>query len=188
MIFPYSFPVIYIDELVLEKPLIKHFKDIFEIFGNEEVVMYDIFPIMTDCEQAKSYIERYAKEFAEREEITWIIHDRSSEESVGVCCLGDFDFDSERCEIGYDIKRRFWNQGYATKAIKAVTEYAFMKIGINRIEAFISPENKASIRVLEKCGYSYEGLLRQRDLIKGKLEDAYVMALLKDEYKKSLLR
>jgi len=41
---------------------------------------------------------------------------------------------------------------------------------------------------LEKCGYSYEGLLRQRDLIKGKLEDAYVMALLKDEYKKSLLR
>jgi len=63
-----------------------------------------------------------------------------------------------------------------------------MKIGINRIEAFISPENKASIRVLEKCGYSYEGLLRQRDLIKGKLEDAYVMALLKDDSKKSLLR
>ena len=188
MIFPANFPVIYKDELILKKPLITHFKDIFEIFSNEEVVMYDIFPKMANYDQAKRYIERYEKEFAEKEEITWIIHDRNSEESVGVCCLGDFDFDSQRCEIGYDIKRRFWNQGYATKTIKAITEYAFKELGLNRVEAFISPENKASIRVLEKCGYSYEGLLRQRDLIKGKLEDAYVMALLKDEYKKSLLR
>lgn len=75
-----------------------------------------------------------------------------------------------------------WNKGYATEAIKAIVDFAFKTMNLNRIEAFITPGNDASVSVLRKVNFTQEGIVRERDLIKGKLEDGIIMAILKRDY------
>jgi [ribosomal protein S5]-alanine N-acetyltransferase len=56
-------------------------------------------------------------------------------------------------------------------------------MNLNRIEATITPGNDGSVRVLKKLNFKQEGIVRERDFIKGKLEDGIIMALLKKDYR-----
>src|SRR5688572_10441434 len=62
-------------------------------------------------------------------------------------------------EIGYWLGESYWGVGIATEAVIAVTEYAFAKHNLVRLHARVLEWNKASMRVLEKCGYVREGIL-----------------------------
>lgn len=69
---------------------------------------------------------------------------------------------SEHCfDVGYWIAEKFWGKGYATDALNTITAFAFNELKIDRIQAFVFEGNEASERVLEKCGYEYEGFLRK---------------------------
>lgn len=61
-------------------------------------------------------------------------------------------------EIGYGISEEYQGRGYATEAVKAVVEWAFRQSGITAVEAETDPENRASQRVLEKCGFVANGM------------------------------
>lgn len=63
-------------------------------------------------------------------------------------------------ELGYVLNRACWGRGYATVVVGLLLDLGFGVLGLQRIEATCAPENTASRRVLEKSGFSYEGLLR----------------------------
>jgi [ribosomal protein S5]-alanine N-acetyltransferase len=68
----------------------------------------------------------------------------------------------EHCfEVGYWIAEKHWGKGYATEALKVITDLALNELKIDRIQAFVFDGNTASEKVLEKCGYEYEGYLRK---------------------------
>lgn len=75
------------------------------------------------------------------------------------------------CYLGYRVDEQENGKGYATEAIKTVVEYAFTELGLHRIEANIIPSNKASLRVMEKLGFTYEGTSRKYLKINGVWED-----------------
>jgi ribosomal-protein-alanine N-acetyltransferase len=78
-----------------------------------------------------------------------------NQELIGDCGLEHTKFEEKPCvEIGYDFLSKYWNQGYATEAAKAVKHYAIEKTNIDSqsICSFISKNNKASQRVSEKIG------------------------------------
>ncbi len=60
--------------------------------------------------------------------------------------------------IGYWVDQRFANRGYTTRAVRALTDYAFSELNLHRIEINLRPENEASRKVAEKAGYIYEGI------------------------------
>ena len=60
-------------------------------------------------------------------------------------------------EIGYGISEDYQGQGYATEAVDAVVAWALQKPGVTRVEAETEPDNRASRRVLEKCGFLPSG-------------------------------
>ena len=60
-------------------------------------------------------------------------------------------------EIGYGISEKYQNNGYAAEAVKAVLEWAFKNPYVISVEAETDPENAASKRVLEKCGFILNG-------------------------------
>lgn len=64
-------------------------------------------------------------------------------------------------EIGYFIGQPFWNQGITTQAVHLITEWGFRHLDIMRIFTGIFEFNKASQRVLEKCGFEKEGIFRK---------------------------
>ncbi len=167
------------ERLILREITKDDVNEIFEIFSDEDVAKFDWFAPIKDIDAALKFIQRYKESFEEKEEITWGIALKETNKLIGICCLGNFESDSRRAEIGYDIKKTEWNKGYATESVKAITEYGFNKLNLNRIEAFITPGNDASVKVLKNLGYTQEGIVRERDLIKGKLEDGIIMAILK---------
>ncbi len=80
---------------------------------------------------------------------------KSNQEIIGDCGLEHTEFEGKPCvELGYDFLSKYWNQGYATEAAKAVKEYAIAEFNIDSksLCSFIRKNNKASQRVSEKIG------------------------------------
>ena len=61
-------------------------------------------------------------------------------------------------EIGYTVFNNYWNQGYATEIVEALTRIGFETLGFHRLEAYINLDNPASQAVARKCGYTLEGI------------------------------
>lgn len=88
----------------------------------------------------------------------------------------------EKAELGYWIGRQYWCDNYATEAGRAVLEYAFSSLGLNRVYARHLGKNPASGRVMQKLGMVYEGCLRQ-DVVKwGQVDDIILYSVLRSEY------
>lgn len=84
--------------------------------------------------------------------------------------------------VGYSIDEGQIGNGYATEALSLVVDYAFQRLHLHRLEAYVSPENEGSIRTLEKNEFIREGLLRNLIYINGEWKDHYLYALLRTDY------
>ncbi len=86
--------------------------------------------------------------------------------------------DIERCsaEIGYWLGESFWGQGIMTAALKTLTEYGFKEFNLTRIYALPFSRNAFSVKVLEKAGYVFEGVLRRSAIKDGEIIDQLMYA------------
>ncbi|MFD1205152.1 MULTISPECIES: GNAT family protein [Sporosarcina] len=84
--------------------------------------------------------------------------------------------------IGYSVDERETGKGIATEAVKIVTKFAFETMSLHRVEAFVSPKNTGSVKVLENAGFTQEGLLRKLLYINGVWEDHYMYAIVEDDF------
>jgi [ribosomal protein S5]-alanine N-acetyltransferase len=80
--------------------------------------------------------------------------------------------------LGYWIGEPFRRQGYMRDALQAITNYAFLDLGLHRLEAACLPHNQASINLLRACQFKPEGLARDYLRIAGKWEDHLLFAKL----------
>lgn len=89
---------------------------------------------------------------------------------------------SDQAELGYWIGRPFWGQGYCTEAGRAIMQYGFNDLSLNRIQALHFSRNPSSGRVMQKLGMTKEGVLRQHVKKWDTYEDLVVYGLLKKEW------
>jgi RimJ/RimL family protein N-acetyltransferase len=78
---------------------------------------------------------------------------------AGGASLTNYDILRDRVELGYWLHREVRGRGIATRTARALALHAF-SVGVMRVEAVVRPENTTSIRVLERAGFSREGLMR----------------------------
>ena len=79
-------------------------------------------------------------------------------------------------EIGYWVSEPYWGRGFATRAVEAVTDWAFSEYKLTRVFALVFAYNSASIRVLEKAGFEREGILRRSAVKNGVILDQMMYA------------
>jgi ribosomal-protein-alanine N-acetyltransferase len=96
---------------------------------------------------------------------------------VGSVAL-DVDGDDARREgvLGYVFHRDWWSRGYATEASKALVQFGFGQLKLSRITATCHPDNKASARVLQKVGLTYQGRIHHHMKVRGIWRDSLVFA------------
>ena len=87
----------------------------------------------------------------------WII-ERKDGSRVGDLCFKGLNDDGS-VEIGYGILTEYQGRGYATEAVDAMVSWALRRPEVIRVEAETEPDNKASQRVLEKCGFFHDGTI-----------------------------
>jgi ribosomal-protein-alanine N-acetyltransferase len=101
---------------------------------------------------------------------------------IGGCGFDGFQVGkSHRGEVGYWLAKTYWGRGIMTAVVQRVCRLAFEEFGLAKITAHVFMSNPASARVLEKCGFREEGLLRKHFLKDGKFLDARLFALLSEE-------
>jgi RimJ/RimL family protein N-acetyltransferase len=88
--------------------------------------------------------------------------------------------------VGFELSylifgREHAGKGYATDAVRLLTEYLFARHRINRLQLNIHPENEASRRVATKAGYTLEGLMRGCWFHQGRYHDLEIWSMLRDE-------
>ncbi len=94
--------------------------------------------------------------------------------------IGFHNIEGHKAEIGYWLAERYWGKGIMTRALQEITELGFSYFYFQRLYARVFSHNIASGRVLEKAGYSREGLLKADVQKDGRLIDCYVFGKVVD--------
>ncbi len=110
------------------------------------------------------------------------IEDRGSGSIVGGVGLNTVNLSDCNAEIGYWLGKRFWGRGFTTEAVRHIVVFSFDTLRLFRVYAFVNEPNRASIRVLEKLGFTHEVTWRQAELIGGRWLDLLCFGLLRDEF------
>ncbi|GAA1568615.1 hypothetical protein GCM10009804_26350 [Kribbella hippodromi] len=85
-------------------------------------------------------------------------------------------------KLGYAIHADQWGRGYATDAARTLLRFSFGTLARHRVTAAIGPENEASIAVVKRLGFTYEGQLRDHVFTNGGWRDSLLYSLLEAEY------
>jgi [ribosomal protein S5]-alanine N-acetyltransferase len=105
-------------------------------------------------EQAEARVTRYIKHQEQHGYSRWLIFERASGEAIGDAGLLYIPATGE-IELGYRLTKPWWGKGLATEVAMGWLDYAFGDLGLTEIIAFSHPDNKASVRVMEKCGFTF---------------------------------
>ncbi|MBK8846833.1 MAG: GNAT family N-acetyltransferase [Bacteroidetes bacterium] len=112
-----------------------------------------------------------------------VLHQPSGEIIGGIGSWLKYGIDAHKDEIGYWLAKPYRNKGYTTVVVKNYCHYLFEKRpSLERIEAGIFLHNIASQKVLSKCGFSYEGIMRNEALKDGMLHDTAWYSLLRQDF------
>lgn len=85
--------------------------------------------------------------------------------------------------VGYVLSVSYWGKGLASEAVKAVLDYAFTDQNLQIVSVYHFPFNEKSKRVIEKAGFSFEGILREATLLpSGEIVDDVCYSLTRDEF------
>ncbi|MGL4289690.1 MAG: GNAT family N-acetyltransferase [Phreatobacter sp.] len=108
----------------------------------------------------------------------WAVADAGTDRCLGLVNYHDGHIRSRRASIGYIIDPARQRQGIAFEAVSAMRDFCFGELGLHRLQAFIHPDNSASIGLAEKLGFRREGLLRDNLRVGEDWRDDLVYGLL----------
>lgn len=179
---PDFFPEILTERLYLRKISLYDAESLFQYWSDPEVAKYlNINPFMK-IKQAYSMIQLLNNLYKKREGIRWAITIKKDKTVIGTCGYNNWIKRSSRGEIGYELGRNYWGNGYASEAVGEILKYGFIKMNLNRVEAFTVPEATSSIKLLQKLGFKKEGLLREYGFWNGQYWDENIYSLLKRDW------
>jgi len=174
-------------ELSNGKILLRQLQDtdkqaVFDIYSDEESAKLDDWVPFKTIEEASTLIDQSKKNFSDKTELRYGIEDLSRKCLIGTCGIFGFDDWNKKCMIYYQVHHSERNKGFASSAVKLLVNFIFEKLSANRIEAYVTPGNTSSIRVLEKNGFQNEGILREMEYYKDKFWDGIVMGMIRKDF------
>jgi ribosomal-protein-alanine N-acetyltransferase len=158
----------------LRRPALSDAEAIFEYGSDPEVARYADWPIRTSVDQVVESLRGRSALWESGAEFYWVITLPEEDRAIGgVSCR----IVQDSAEVGFLLNRRYWGNGLATDAARAIVEWALSIPSVRRVWATCDTENLASARVLEKAGLSREGTLRRwvvRPNISSQPRDAFM--------------
>ncbi len=157
MSIPNEIPYVLETERLLLRPLgPEDAEDMFALNSDPEVMKYTGDEPFADLEAARSFLAEYPKGQYQTYKVgRMAVQLKETGEVMGWCGL-KYHADTGETDLGYRLMRKYWGKGYATEASLAHLEHALHTMGLKRVIARAMQNNHASIRVMEKCGFTFE--------------------------------
>jgi RimJ/RimL family protein N-acetyltransferase len=155
---------------------------LFALHSNSFVLRYWDSPPWTERSRAERFIAA-CRQIADEGTGARLALARASDKAfLGWCGLTSWNPEYRSASLGYCLDEAAWGHGYATEAARALLQWAFETLDLNRVQAETDTRNLASARVLEKIGFQREGTLREDCVVNGEVSDSWVFGLLRREW------
>jgi [ribosomal protein S5]-alanine N-acetyltransferase len=160
--------------LLLRKPILEDAEAVFSRYSSDlELTKYLGWPRHSSVESTKLFLKFSDAEWNQWPAGPYLIESKSNQRLLGSTGFG-FET-STVSSTGYVLAQDAWGYGYATEALSAIVVLA-ADLGISQLYALCHPRNPASMRVLEKCGFTRENTLARHvfpNLGSGQPEDCF---------------
>ncbi len=162
----------------LRKLQLSDAKDLAKVANNRNIWLNlrDAFPHPYAFKNAKIFLEKLNNETN-----TFVFGVFYKDEFVGVSGLHEqYDIYKHSSELGYFLSDSYWGKGIATTAVNRMVKFGFENLNLQRIFASVFESNPASRRVLEKCGFTLEGIKKKGVIKNGVIMDEYFYGITKE--------
>lgn len=139
-------------------------------------------PVYSTTEEVKGLLDKYIGSYEKADYYRWAIIEKDCGECIGQIAYFLVDSKNHFAEIEYCIGSAFQCRGYATEATKAVISFGFEEMNLHKVQICTKTINKPSKRVIEKCGFTYEGTLRDYFCMNGEYVGRHYFSILRSEY------
>ncbi len=153
---------------------------VFQSLNDKDLITFLSLGPLKTLEHSKRLVRGYLRYWDNKLQFNYIIeiHDVDILK-IGSISLWNVNWKHHRAQIGIWLIPSFWRKGLAEKSLNLLKNIAFHHLKINRLEAYIAKENRRSINMFERCGFTEEGILKEYLNFQGSYQDAVVMACLK---------
>ncbi|PHQ53594.1 hypothetical protein BLA24_00025 [Streptomyces cinnamoneus] len=172
------------DAVVLRDFTMDDVDDALKIVGDDRVttwLSFDSRDRQGTQEMLEGAISRAQRE--PRDEYYLAIVAPPSDHVIGFCRIGLSGVRAGK--LGYAVAASEWGKGYATDAARTMIDFGFRTLGLHRISAAIGPDNLASINLIERLGFTREGVLRDHVHTNGVWRDSILFSTLAKEWPES---
>jgi ribosomal-protein-serine acetyltransferase len=138
-------------------------------------------PFNNAPEASIRYAEACVSDWDSGRAVRFAIRDRKSRELLGVVGLDACVHLHRSSELGYWLKREATGRGLMTEAARACVEFAFTRMAMHRIRCAAATDNNASLRVIARLDFHFEGISRQAELVGARWLDHAVFARLSSD-------
>ena len=179
-LWPREFPVLSTERLILRRVSEKDSEGIYRCFSDPDTMRYMGTPL-DDPLSITGIVEDYMEGYDEGCSLIWSLESRETGDFLGTAGFEDFSFLDLKAETGFTLLKSHRGKGYMSEAMKAIMEFGFEVMGLNRIEARVHPDNAGAVKLVVKLGLSLEGKLRKSVFFNGHFHHQLVYSILKEE-------
>ena len=201
------FPSFETERLII-RPFVKSdFNDYVSWHDYADIIYYSegLYDFKADNQQGfeKFFLQRVPRMFKTKVSAIWCIAEKSTNKNIGLIEVCKYDNYANNAQIHYRLSQEERCKGYMTEAIKCILKWCFNIVDLNRIYTFVTEENEPSKKVLLKCGFILEGVMKQasankytkngeeiketkkdnRYIFEKEYKNVCIYAILKDEHK-----
>lgn len=171
------------DRLILRRYVIEDAEAMYKNWASDsDVTKFLTWQPHSSVDVSRGIIENWLKEYSDEKYYQWaIVLKANGNEPIGDISVVQMNEDISMVHIGYCLGRAWWRRGIMSEALKAVMDFMFDTVEVNRVESRHDPMNPNSGKVMQKCGMKYEGTLRSADRNNQGICDACYYALLRSE-------
>lgn len=168
------------DRMILRKFELSDASDVLKNWASKPEIqhMYSE-PVYNTVEAVTELLKKYTSNYGNNNYYRWAIADKESNICIGQIAFYYVDTNNHFAEIEYCIASEYQNKGLMTEAVKALINFGFEKIGLHRIQISAKEMNAPSKRVIEKCGFVYEGTFRDYFFMDGQYVDRLYYSIIK---------
>lgn len=154
-----SFPTLSTTRLILRQVRLTDAADVL-IFRGDPYVQHFNGPVFESVGEAEDLIRELHQEFVAERGLGWAVSLKQSGRVIGLFSFHGWNRYHRRADVGYDMARDCWGQGYASEALGTMLGFGFARMDLNRVEAQTIADNHESVRLLKRLGFQREGTRR----------------------------
>lgn len=171
------------NHIKLVQPELIMAEQLFQVIDENRTYLSKYLPFIDDThtvQDESEYIKLMLAQHARGTARLFFIY--SDDELIGTIDLHEINQTHKKASIGYWLAQNYTNQGITTRCVQTLCDFAFNTLDLNKLMIHANVKNQPSIRVAERCGFTYVGIDKDDLYERGQFEDFVRYALLKREF------